>query len=838
MLESTPGPLRALRLRFCAFVPTVTRNRRRKQSRARSPGPGSPQRAGERAGVALGAGRYKDAIADFKALLKGGEREEWRQGLADAYQGRARALAEKGMFREAAVIWEQRAATCSGELVQTEYLGALLGSGQARRAAALAHQHRERLRSTPAGWDADAWLAAAALCGAAEVLEELPADDPVVRDFAVADAALAAYCRADDARLDEELGRIAFRSPYRDLRTALKACRVLAVDPAEASALVRRIAPDSPFRGLVHIVERAARPVDELVESLRGADTNTRNTVHALLGLDGAEVRFVQAASRLDAAPKPKALLELVLRHADVIGSDSARRLAGALIAHHPQGIKAYGKVFGSPPPFESSRWLALATELAGDADELDDAWRDALSELDEGLDEEDNRIRTTLILRRLVENTARHWGRDHPSIVDDLELIVALDPADRESWLQLIDTAREGNDLKTARAHLNGALKQFPGDPAMLVAAVETAIASNAFKKAAHFAARLVEVDPLNPRAKRLLLAAHLEHGRKQIRASKFAAARKELDQAAGWVGTESDRGEIALLRGMVALSEGSGDAAGPLLREGLSAIGGGWTGRFFLHLEAFRLRCGVGAALTAAGLSGRVADPAPAEVVKLMRAIQGLDASHDEGIRAALGEMAGPLGRAARGKARAGYTMADLELVCEALKRRAEHGLLEKYARAALHVFKEQPVFVYFLTHAKGDGAMFGLGPREIERLERALERAREAGDQRTVHRIVTLLESGFVPFPPRMPLPPGPRGIPGVGMHEGFDPFAAGGFEEPDDLDASAIFKLIELLGDDDEAVDAIERLFGKRGGRANRGRRKRTPRRAGPQGELFE
>ena len=66
----------------------------------------SPQALAERGANALRQGQFKDATEIFKQLSREDPRAEWTQRLGDAYAGRARALAEKGMYKEAAIVLE------------------------------------------------------------------------------------------------------------------------------------------------------------------------------------------------------------------------------------------------------------------------------------------------------------------------------------------------------------------------------------------------------------------------------------------------------------------------------------------------------------------------------------------------------------------------------------------------------------------------------------------------------------------------------------------------------------------------------------------------------------
>src|SRR5450755_1509238 len=84
--------------------------------------------------AALGASRYKDAIEQFKELLKRERRSDWLEGLAAAYAGRAEQLAAKGMVKEALALWRTRAEMCGAPLFEGPYVGWLLQAGETDQA--------------------------------------------------------------------------------------------------------------------------------------------------------------------------------------------------------------------------------------------------------------------------------------------------------------------------------------------------------------------------------------------------------------------------------------------------------------------------------------------------------------------------------------------------------------------------------------------------------------------------------------------------------------------------------------------------------------------------------
>ena len=65
----------------------------------------SPDALATRGAEALRLGKFKDAAEIYKQLIRDDPRPEWRGRLDEAYVGRARALAEKGLFKEARSSW-------------------------------------------------------------------------------------------------------------------------------------------------------------------------------------------------------------------------------------------------------------------------------------------------------------------------------------------------------------------------------------------------------------------------------------------------------------------------------------------------------------------------------------------------------------------------------------------------------------------------------------------------------------------------------------------------------------------------------------------------------------
>ena len=110
------------------------------------PGPGPsapPGLLADRGGEALRQERFKDAIELFKQALRQDPRPEWKELLSEAWRGRARDLAAKHMFKEAALVLENTLANADSVRDPLLYLTCLIRDGQQQKAAAYFLSHPE-----------------------------------------------------------------------------------------------------------------------------------------------------------------------------------------------------------------------------------------------------------------------------------------------------------------------------------------------------------------------------------------------------------------------------------------------------------------------------------------------------------------------------------------------------------------------------------------------------------------------------------------------------------------------------------------------------------------------
>ena len=638
----------------------------------------------QKAQSALASGRHKDASVIYKALLKEERRDVWLAGLGSAYAARASDLAGKGMFKEALVIWEQRAASCETPLLTSNYIVWTLQAGDVEAALKLYTDSQDAGDLLLDRALIAEYFAAFALTGETRILELLPADDPVVRDHAAANALLMAFCNSEATALETCLKAIPYRSPYRDFRQIIKAWLLGEHAPKDLPAAVNRIGKHSPFSGLANTLLELYSP--ECESGTVARQEGMASTLKAAVsGWSSKQVELLKAAESLGPSPNAKALFNLLVRFTPVFEESVARTAALKLLIHYPQGKHGFTKHFGKLSPLELARFDAQMADMEGDPYKSDGAWREVLDELEKLRETGVDRLREALVLRRLADQWLT-YERDiypQPMVVDDLTTSLDIDPDDVATHVKLIDLQRKSDNLKGARASVKEALERFPDNTVVLIEAVQTAIAGNAFKKAASIAQQILKLDPINIKVQGILLDAHLAHGRKQIKAQKFDLARRELLEAASWARNPETEGRVKLISGLLEFSAKETAYGQSLLKEGVELSGGGLVGQYQLLVEAQKLDLQRQNWLKIAAYRRRVNTASRDHVMALIRAVGNTHGLEDDDIYGTLLQF----DAAIRKSVKEPYTLHEMELVCDTLQRYGVMRLLEKFASKRLN-------------------------------------------------------------------------------------------------------------------------------------------------------
>lgn len=703
----------------------------------------------------LQAGRFREAMDVYKQLLKREQRSEWREALADAYLGRAEQLAAKDMYKEAAALWENMAALCGGRHLD-RYIDWLLQAGRVVRGARLFAEADPAFRESPVGSRLAARIAGLLVCGHEDIAEALPADSPLMQQRDRMLAALRAYCEGDEAAMNSSLKAIPFRSPYRDLRLILQAMLALPADPQAALVQLDKVPSDSPFARFAELVRTATLDDDALLEGVSRLPGTDRELVLTLRGWDQARIALARQLPdgwQTDA----KALFRFAVNADEGLESSRLERFCREILPQYPGGLSAFEKRFGPLPPVERERIHALAAERRHDFEAARTHWQACVNHLLSSKINTDEALEAALILRHLADLTLEVQGPGPWSDNERQQFLarsLELDPKDKQTYLKLMEIARQRDDRQAQDRWAEQAVQQFPEDADVLMAAGHGAYRRQAFKKAAGFARTLLERDPINPHARNLLISCHLAHARKQVHAGRYDLAERELTTAAEYARDKDQRGVVALNQGFLALLQGSDSEGEERLRQGLQGCGGGLVAEFRYLVDGRRL--GIAQRTLTKHynrIKGAESPPAPKEVVQLAELLHRYMDDEVKVIPEILDRLRKPL----RAASRLEFSEQELRMICAALQKTEDYALLQDYAEAAVRRFGPQPRFLYYSIFGRTKGWDDRMTAMEEVQLQSALDQALEAGDRETAALIEDYLgfpgfgPGGFPPLPP---------------------------------------------------------------------------------------
>jgi tetratricopeptide (TPR) repeat protein len=682
--------------------------------------------------------------------LKTEQRPEWLAALASAYEGRAKGLATKDMRREAIELWRNRSEVCHLPLWEGPYTGWLIAEGRLSEVLGYLSRCRAVAGDAPEG-EADsalatleARLAPAVLSADDATCKQLPADSLLLQHRVHAKAALVAYAARDAAAMEEAMAGISFRSPYRDLRSLLKALVLWETDREAARAAIERMPLDGPFESLAAPLRSVATASG--YQRLRlWARLNKSQQLIALdlLGCSNTWAPLLQALAGVTADLPAAALFELAQRNSRFFPEAVATGLWQWLSPWALRRSCASPVIFGKPSKAQKECATALAVEIKGELEHAQEHWLESVNLLASS-GNSDDRMRAAMVLRHMAGMNV-HWSRE--GVLDKaatkyLLLSLEFDGSDSDVHVRLVASFRRGGDLKNARERLEVGLALFPENVALLTEAVEIALAANAFKKAVTTARRLLELDPLNSKVRSLLGNAHLSHAGKHIAAAKLELAKKEIDEARAWLGAATEQGRMQLLLAWTA------PAASPerlrLAQLSVAAWGGGLAAGWRLLREAQGIFTRVDLTLAVGLLKEAGIDAAkaltPAEVLGLVQVLE-----HEPHIARKGMDPLVAWRKALLALAPAPLFDAETTLrICEALSRHQENDLLKEFATAARKRWPDRPVFVYHAVAARCEkNGGIGNG-RDFDDLESAQNRAHLNKDFKLKERIEALFEA----------------------------------------------------------------------------------------------
>ncbi len=716
----------------------------------------------QNAEASMAKSAYKEAIEYYKALLKREQQPAWITRLSEAYLGRGRDLAAKGMFKEAVVIWENRSTTCGDDSEQVLYLEWLLKAGRYGRAAQLYHGAGESFANYPGAQNLPALIGAISLSGQQELRKELSQFGQWDAQIEAAEKVLKAYTQRRPAEeLDALLKQISIRSPFRDFRTLIKSLLVLETNVEEAQRLANKIPADSPYKKLIDLLPNPRawdKPPPKPVKDQEAF-------VIALYGWNAEQVKAFQALLDYQDGSQnnsPRALFKLMLKHYRGIGEAYVRLLGKQWLP--TLGFKefhSYNSVF-KLPDFENLCLKALTVEVEEDKFSARYEWQEALEAIEPHLDDPAERLKAALLQRHIIDARSSARKNSISALEKPLQNCIQWRPDDKQSWLDLIALYRE-NDIKKSYADwVNKALEQFPKDVDILLVAVEAASHRNAFKKAAGYAEAILKIDPINVQARNVLIDSHLNHARKQFKANKLNLVEKELKAAASYERGSTPNFSLLINRGLLAFASGQKAEAKTLLETVVNKTGTSIGSYALVILEADKINIDSSLLVQTSPTdnSNSLLDP----LVKTKQALDFLkpfkktdDYKPDiEELKRLPGLLKPYLGEdklawffdewqplLKKILTQSALEWDDLILLCDFFKQIPSYDLLLYYAEQGLKKWENAPQLIFYQVYAKVDGDSFAIGHDDFERLENALNDAYESDNHRARILIQNFLE-----------------------------------------------------------------------------------------------
>ncbi|MFZ4702268.1 MAG: hypothetical protein ACOYMG_19675, partial [Candidatus Methylumidiphilus sp.] len=709
---------------------------------------------------ALEQRHYKEAISFFKDLLKQEQRTQWEHGLAEAYRQRAGQVAGKGMWQEAVILWENYAKLSPQSVPSDVYLGWLAQAGQFPKLAGLLASQGPAFEQGPLGRRLSEAMAILALQNE-KLVAAFPKEHPIAKHHPLIKQAISAYCAGRDGESEEALKHIPSRSPYRNVRTLLKALLLMGQDRAAGLILLERVEADSVCLGFARLLRQQGKPDGPVFSASLDLPPKQQAFIHKINGYTKAQLNLLRDAKKFAKNPDHRMVFNTLLGNRGLLGETACRRFCACLLVDFPEGMDAFQKAFGKLSAFERQRLLALHEETQGDYPQAATYWHMAAEELAKRPEQERDRLDEALIFRRI----AKLADHDAPNIaIAALGDSLKLDPGDQASYVTLVRLNEKMEAPKEAQEWLENGLKHFPKDVELLTLAMNAASRRKAFKKAAGLAKTLLEIDPINSPARQLLISAHIGHARKQFRAGKFSLVQQELEQARS-LDPHRRNASLCMLEGFLALLQQGQEHATKLLAEGWRLAGGDLCAQFLFNIEALSLDYSPSKVTSLSPALDKNHTANRTELLGLVKLIDRYNAEEKKHLPDALKPLKTILKRSFK---QLGLTEDDYFNLGQAFARSAQFELLNECATAASRHFPSWPAATYFHVFARCKGVAKRATPKEENSLEYAVDRAHRNKDHRTAMLIENFfreldgdrdlendyyLPPGFEDFDPRM-------------------------------------------------------------------------------------
>ncbi|MFU8789343.1 MAG: hypothetical protein ACNA7G_09955, partial [Methylobacter sp.] len=326
------------------------------------------------------AGQYREAIELYKQLLKQTVNKDWQLALAHCYYQRALSFVDKGMIKEAVVLWENYAQNAEQpHQGYDSYISWLLQTNNAAKVKSCLIQLSAQQLD-------EAYPELACLLGLMIITDKpelealLPKDSAFIAHLALVRSALAAYQNNQPEQIEHALKQLPFRSAFRDFRTLLTATLTLSESVEQTQALLAKIPANSPYRPAAALLLSSTRDGSALVNELLQYEYKQRQIIALIKNFSKKQTELLELLAKQKGQVPDKIKFNCALQYRELFGLDLAKAYCTAALANYSAGQRDFSKHFGAPDEFELLRSKALNYQKERDLYDAEYYWKQAIS--------------------------------------------------------------------------------------------------------------------------------------------------------------------------------------------------------------------------------------------------------------------------------------------------------------------------------------------------------------------------------------------------------------------------------------------------------------------------
>ncbi len=699
----------------------------------------TPKQIAQAAHNHLGREQFSEAIKKYRSLHNGADDDRWETPLKEAFTGRIRQLAGKGMLKESLTIYDNMANLLPVQL-PIIHIPLLIQTDRGKEAGEAYHLAIDSLERHGLSV-LNEIITALLMGGYTDFLDFLPESSLLHSHYPHASQALQAYCSAGQAQETlEHLARIPFRSPYKNFKFALKGMALFADDREAAQSNFAKIPKDSPFYNFITPFRCIDKQHDDKQHDSRKIKlTKTEKQVcQHIAGLPTPVARLIEKLQKKDLTASD--MFSLFAGSTKILPVRQCDFLCRRLLIHAPEKIPLYVNRFKEiNDPFEQIRIDALISEIAHDFFEALKDWDHALKILHRDIDNHINKEKSVAILYHLIGIVEDKLGSDYKQIgIELLQSLIKLAPDDKNAMVMMANMMKG----QTARRYqlVNEMAAKFPDDREVLQLAVEVTVERKAFKKAARLAASLLDADPLNKKVRLMLIESHLAHARKLYVQGKEQLTRKECEQAGKYLRPGLGTGGIECRMGLLLILSNDDKTGLKMIAESYDKAGHPVVAGLRIILEATSLACDQ-KHLVVFKADLKKACKTPADKTSLLKVSSILYATGLEDT-ATIKSFISPLNSWFKKALQLEFNRKELNNICKGLSMVKMFPTLKFYASNGLKKSKDDPLFIYYNVLAAIKGINGKLSRRQFDILDQAWGNAMAINDHTAAELIDELL------------------------------------------------------------------------------------------------